>query len=89
MLRPRKKRSDAAAKHRFAADRNCVEGGAVEGIPHRYGLEATRGDAGQFQSHTDGYCAGWREKNLLEPIRRELHESPCQFHRRSIGVASR
>ena len=48
-----KKRADAAAKDRFAAQRDRVERGAVKRVPHRHGLVPPGGDAARTEKLID------------------------------------
>jgi hypothetical protein len=54
-------RPDAAAEQRLAADRDGVERGAVERVPHRDRLVPAGGEARELERHADRLGAHWSE----------------------------
>ena len=82
MLGARQQRAGVAAEDRLAADRDRIERGAVERIPHRYRLVPARRMPRQLQRHADRRCAARREQHLVQPPGRQLRQPPRQFDRR-------
>ena len=74
VLGARQQRADVAAEHRFAADRDRVERGAVEAVPHRDRLVPAGGDARELERHADRERAAGREQHLAERVGRERDE---------------
>ena len=55
MLGSRQQGSHVLAKNGLPADGNCVEGGAVKGIPHGDGFMSSGSHPRQFYRHPDGF----------------------------------
>jgi hypothetical protein len=89
VLRAGQQWADAAAEHRFAADRDGVQRGAVEGVPHRHGLVPPGHQPGQLERHADGRRATGGEEQLGLGHRRGLAEPLRQLDGGRVGVAPR
>ena len=89
MFRAGHERAHALAEDRLAADRDGVEGGAVEGIPHGNRLVPAGGDPRQLQRDADRLGAPGAEEGLLQGIGRDLGQLLRQVHGHAVGVAAR
>ena len=89
VLRARQQRADVLPEDRLPPNRDRVQGGAVERVPHRQRLEAAGGHAGELERDADGGRASRGEQHFAERTRRPLGQPSRQLDGRDVRVPAR